>query len=248
MIDPSLFIEPIALDRTEHRQARLKPAGIRFDRVAQKNALFITAVEFVEVCREYPIVFVDAGKDSEGRAEVAPLAVLGLGPGENLMLGSDGRWAARYVPAMLRGYPLGLAAVDAERYTLCIDAQADALSADAGERLFDDAGEPTRFLAEQQRFLEDIERETQRTRLFGRRLVDLELLRPMRFDATLPDGNTLTVEGFLTVDEDKLSALTDAAVLELHRSGMLGLINAHRISLGLMRALVERRLAQRATA
>jgi hypothetical protein len=226
--------------------SRLKPAGIRFDRVAQKNALFITAIEFPDICREYPIVFVDAGKDTDGHAEVAPLAVLGLSPGENLMW-SDGRWAARYVPAMLRGYPLGLVAVDAEALP-CVDAQADALSADEGERLFDDAGEPTPFLAGQQRFLEDIERETQRTRQFGRRLLDLDLLRPMRFDATLPDGNKLTVEGFLTVDDDKLAALPDAEVIELHRSGALALIDAHRISLGMMRALVERRLAQRATA
>jgi hypothetical protein len=248
MIDPSLFTEPLVLDRTQHRLSRLRPAGVRFDRVAQKNALFITAVEFPDVCREYPIVFVDAGKGADGHAEVAPLAVLGLMQGENLMLGSDGRWAARYVPAMLRGYPLGLAVVDAERYTLCIDAAADALSADDGERLFDDAGEPSAFLATQQRFLEEIERETQRTRQFGRRLLDLDLLRTMRFDATLPDGNTLSVEGFLTVDDEKLAGLPDATVVELHRSGALALIHAHRISLGLMRALVERRLALRATA
>jgi SapC len=248
MIDPSLFTEPVALDRVQHRQMRLKPDGIRFDRVARKNSLFITAIEFGDVCREYPIVFVDAGKDADGHAEVAPLAVIGLAPGENLMLGSDGRWAARYVPAMLRAYPLGLARIDGERYSVCVDAGADALSEAEGERLFDDAGEPSAYLANQRRFLEEIERETQRTRQFGRRLLDLDLLRPMRFDATLPDGNTLSVDGFFTVDDQKLSALPDAAVVDLHRSGLLALIDAHRISLGLMRTLVERRLAQRATA
>jgi hypothetical protein len=248
MIDPSLFAEPVALDRTQHRNMCLKPGGIRFDRVAQKNSLCITAVEFGDVCREYPIVFVDAGKGADGHAEVAPLAVLGLSPGENLMLGGDGRWAARYVPAMLRAYPLGLAPVDDQRYSLCIDAKADALSAVDGERLFDDAGEPSNFLANQQRFLEELERETQHTRQFGRRLLDLDLLRPMRFDATLPDGNKLSVDGFFTVDDQKLAALPDAAVIELHRSGVLALVDAHRISLGLMRTLVERRLAQRATA
>ena len=248
MIDPSLFAQPIALDRVQHRQARLKPGGTRFDRTAQKNSLFITAVEFGDACREYPIVFVDAGKDPEGRTEVAPLAVLGLSQGENLMLGSDGQWRARYVPAVLRAYPLGLAAVDEQRYSLVVDGQADALSDELGERLFDDAGEPSTFLANAQQFLEEIERETQRTRVFGRRLLDLDLLRPMRFDATLPDGNKLTLDGFFTVDDEKLSNLPDASVLELHRSGMLALIDAHRISLGLMRALVERRLAQRATA
>jgi hypothetical protein len=164
------------------------------------------------------------------------------------MLGSDGRWVARYVPAVLRAYPLGLVAVDEQRYSICVDAKADALSDVEGERLFDDAGEPSAYLANAQQFLEEIERETQRTRQFSRRLLDLDLLRPMRFDATLPDGNKLSVDGFFTVDDEKLAALPDAAVVELHRGGMLALIDAHRISLGQMRALVERRLATRATA
>ncbi len=248
MIDPTLFAEPLALDRVQHRSVRLEPGATRYDRTAGMNALFITAVEFGDVCREYPIVFVDAGQAADGQREVAPMAVLGLEQGENLMLGDDGRWAARYTPALLRGYPLGVVHVDATSYAVCIDAKSGALSNDQGERLFDDAGEPTPFLNERRQFVEDIEREAQRTRQFGRRLLELELLRSMRFDATLPDGNQMSVDGFLALDEDKLAALPDATVADLHRSGVLALIHAHQISLGLMRALVERRLARRATA
>ena len=100
MIDPTLFADPQALDRVQHRTLRLKPAATRYDRTAGMNALFITAVEFGDVCREYPIVFVEAGKGDDGQREVAPMAVLGLEPGENLMLGADGAWAARYTPAL----------------------------------------------------------------------------------------------------------------------------------------------------
>ena len=248
MIDPTLFADPQALDRVQHRTLCLKPAATRYDRTAGMNALFITAVEFGDVCREYPIVFVEAGKGDDGQREVAPMAVLGLEQGENLMLGADGAWAARYTPALLRGYPLGLARVDDKSYTLYFDAKADAMSPDEGERLFDDAGQPTPWLAERLRFLEEVERETQRTRQFGRRLLELELLRPMRFDATTPDGGKLSVDGFLALDEEKLAALTAATVYDLHRSGVLSLIHAHQISLGLMRALVERRVARRVTA
>ena len=248
MIDPTLFADPQALDRVQHRTLCLKPSATRYDRTAGMNALFITAVEFGDVCREYPIVFVDAGKGDDGQREVAPMAVLGLEPGENLMLGADGGWAARYTPALLRGYPLGLARIDDNSYTLYFDSKADAMSPDEGERLFDDAGQPTPWLAERLRFLEEIEREVQRTRQFGRRLLELELLRPMRFDATTPDGGTLSVDGFLALDEEKLAALTAATVYDLHRSGVLSLIHAHQISLGLMRALVERRVARRVTA
>jgi hypothetical protein len=247
MIDPNLFTDPQALDRVLHRATRLDANQVRFDRTAGMNALFITAVEFGDVCREYPIVFVDAGKGSDGQPEVAPMAVLGLKQGENLMLGPEGTWSARYVPAILRAYPLAVVPVDATSYAVCIDATAG-LTAETGERLFDDSGEPTAFLTERRAFVEEIEREAQRTRLLGRRLVELELLRSMRFDATLPDGNQLTVDGFLALDDEKLAALPDATLVELHRTGVLGLINAHQISLGLMRALVERRLARLATA
>ena len=248
MIDPILFKQAEALDRVKHRNQRVKPRGIRYDRTAGMNALFITAVEFGDVCRDYPIVFVEAGQAADGQREVAPMAVLGLQPGENLMLGANGAWAARYTPALLRAYPLGLAQLDADNYTICVDAQADALSDSVGEPLFNEAGEPTTYLDGQRKFVEEIEREAQRTRLFGRRLLELELLRSMRFDATLPDGQTLAVEGFLAIDEEKLAALPDATVVDLHKTGVLSLIHAHRISLGLMRMLVERRLAQRAAA
>jgi hypothetical protein len=70
----------------------------------------------------------------------------------------------------------------------------------------------------------------------------------MRFDATLPDGNQLVVDGFFSLDEAKLSALPDATVLELHKNGALALIHAQQISLGHMRRLVERRLARTANA
>lgn len=248
MIDPSLFAEPQALDRVQHRTLRLKPSGTCYERTAGLNSLFITAVEFGDVCRDYPIVFVEAGQSADGQREVAPMAVLGLAPGENLMLGSDGGWAARYTPALLRGYPLGLARLDDRSYAVCVDLKSGLLSPDEGERLFDDAGEPTAFLNERRQFVEDIEREADRTRLLGRRLLELELLRVMRFDASLPDGSKIAVDGFLALDEDKLGALPDATVLDLHRTGVLALLHAHQISLGLMRALVERRLARQAAA
>ena len=246
MIDPTLFAEPQALDRVAHRNLRLEREVPRYDRTAGMNALFVTAVEFADVCREYPIVFVDAGQAPDGQREVAPMAVLGLEQGENLMLGSDGRWDARYTPALLRGYPLGLAPVDADTFTLCIDAKAAAQGSDKGERLFDDAGQATAFLDERRKFVEELEREAQRTRLLGRRLNELGLLRSMRFDATLADGSKITVDGFLAIDDEKLAALPEATVFDLHKNGVLALIHAQQISMGMMRALVERRVARRA--
>lgn len=244
MIDPVLFAAPTALDRVQHRAQRLHVPAPRFDRTAGMNSLFVAAVEFIDAARDYPIVFIEAGKGDDGQREVAPVAVLGLTQGENLMLNDDGSWAARYVPALLRGYPLGLARTDPQNYVIVVDDKAGALSATVGELLFDDQGEPTPMLEERRKFLEQLENEAQRTRLLGRSLLELDLLQPMRFDATLPDGKQLSVDGFLTVDEKKFSELPGDKLLQLHKSGILALIHAHQFSLGLMRALVERRVAR----
>ena len=92
--------------------------------------------------------------------------------------------------------------------------------------------------------LEALEMQIQRTRLVGRRLLELGVLRDMRFDATLPDGRKHSVDGFLTVDEKKVAELPDAVVLELHRNGMLGLVHLHWVSLGNMRRLLDWHVAR----
>ena len=244
MIDVNLFTAPIALDRNTHRSARLHTPTVRFDRTAKMNAMFVAAAEFGDVCREYPIVFVDAGPGANGTREVAPMAVFGLGAGENLMLNADGSWDARYAPALLRGYPVGLARTGDDQYAVVIDADANALSETEGERLFDDAGEPSEVLNQRRTYIEEFEREAQRTRAACQRLMELELLQPMRFDATLPDGKQLAVDGFLAVNEERLAHLPDATVVEMHRNGLMALVHAHQISLPLMRQMVERRLAR----
>jgi hypothetical protein len=248
LIDSALFAEPVALDRNLHQRSRLKERIPRYERAAGVNALFVTAIEFVDVAREYPIVFVEAGKGDDGQREVAPMAVLGLTQGENLMLNGDGSWDARYVPAMLRAYPIGLARADADNFVLVIDAKADALSETEGERLFDDAGAATPVLEEARKFVQQLEEEGARTRLLCRRLLELELLQPKRFEATVPNGSNILVDGFLALDEPRLAALPADTLLDLHQSGVLACIFAHQFSLPLMRRHVERRVARGATA
>lgn len=246
MIDNNLMKQARPLDREAHRTRRLNRRPDDLKRCAAGvNAVFVALAEFVDVCREFPIVFVPAGKQPDGSVELAPMAVLGLEQGENLMFDADGKWAARYVPVALRTHPFALGAVDAERLVLCVDDSYAGWSDSDGQPLFEPDGEPSAITREMQLFLERFEGDVQRTRAFCQRLMQLELLRTMRFDATLPDGNKLGVDGFYALDEEKFAALPDAAVAELHKSGVLGLLHAHHISLGQMRHLVERRLAQR---
>ncbi len=240
MIDPLAGPKTVALDSQRHRQLKLRLPVADWSVAAHLNAVFVAAAEFGDACREYPVVFVRAGADEQGRLQVAPIAVLGLSRGENLYL--DGpRWRAVYLPALLRSYPFGIARIDAERFAVSLDSGWSGLSETEGQPLFEADGTPTELLKAVHEQLGLIEQEVRTTRAFCQTLIDLDILREMRFDATLPDGSALAVDGFLTVDETRLNALTDAQVLALFRSGALSLIHAHWMSLGVMRQLVQRR-------
>lgn len=242
---PALHADLLALDREAHRQLRLKRLVHEdYSPARGMNSMFVSAVEMIDACREYPIVFVRSGESELGKppVEVTPVAVLGLKRGENLYLTAGGGWSASYVPAFLRSYPFALVRTDETNYVLCFDRTWDGFSEQEGERLFDDKGEASEFLLGVQRYLETLDGEMQRTRAFGQRLIELGLLQDMRFDATMDGGQSLTVDGFLAIDGNRLGELPEATVMELHRSGMLALIHAQLVSMGNMRKLVEQRL------
>ena len=241
MINQNLHRRPVALDRAEHRSTRVKLPVTDWSVAGGLNSMFLAAVEFGDACRDFPIVFVGAGNGPDGKPAVAPVAVFGLSQGENLYL--DGpRWRAAYMPAMLRLYPFAMGRIDEQSFAIVLDMAWAGVSQTEGDALFTESGEVSELVKAVQEQLERTEAEVQRTRFVGDRLQELDLLREMRFDAKLPDGNTLSVEGFLTVDEEKLKALPDATLVDLQRTGMLGLIHAHLISMGHMRRLAEWRM------
>jgi hypothetical protein len=245
MIHTELHKKPAVLERVKHRRLALRTDLPTVAAAAGLNSFFITAAEFAEAAREYPILFLRAGADEEGREQIAPMVALGLAQGENLYLG-DGRWHARYVPALLRSYPFTIGRVGPQQHALCIDeswAGWGTTATPLARALFDDQGEPTAFLKEVNEFAERIEVEVERTRRLGLRLLEMKLLREKRFDATLSNGRKVHVDGFMAVDEERMAALTDAEIVDLHRSGLLPLLNIHQVSLGHLGALVERRSA-----
>ena len=242
MINENLHKKAVALDRVKHRDLKLNLGARDLANVSKLNAFFVAGAEFTDACKEYPVVWVAAGKSDDGKPLVAPIAVFGLKGEQNLCIDGDA-WRVRYVPAMLRLYPFALARVAANEMVVCMDEGWIGFG-NAGQALFDANGEPSAFTLDVQKQLENFEQEVERTRLAGVMLVDKGLLRDMRFDATLPDGSKLVVDGFLTIDEDKLAALPDADLLLLARNGLLGLIHAHQISLGNMAKLVEWHIAR----
>ena len=244
---PSLYRRSIALDPALHRHRKIVPL-VDYSIARELHAVFITATEFPQAALDFPIVFVETGRhDPAGRPMMSSVALLGLSHGENLHV--DGaRWDARYIPAYIRRYPFSTAAMPgASGINVLVDEAWSGFSDQSGEPLFKTDDSPAPALKRAMDFLERFELEAERTRSFCERVVMLGLLKEMKADATLPNGETLSVDGFHTIDEDKLRALPEDTVLELWRNGLLMLMQVHLMSIVNIRHLVNRKAARLAT-
>ncbi|MEY2874079.1 MAG: hypothetical protein RLZZ373_1450, partial [Pseudomonadota bacterium] len=207
----ALYRQPVLLTREAHAGHRVAP--VRDWRVAQGlNAVPVTAIEFIEAAREFPIAFVPTGQDTQGRVQVSPVLLLGLREGENLFVGPAGEWQATYLPAFLRRYPFAYAASEEGPLNLVVDAAWPGFGGETGDEVLDAAGEPTPVLQAVQQLLDNFERETVRTRVLCDRLVALDLLRGGEIQGALPDGQSLNAGGFYLIDEARLATLADEAV------------------------------------
>lgn len=240
----SIYREPVQLNAQLHRHKKLKPIEDH-SMLANIHAVFLNAVEFAQASQAFPIIFVPATKSNP---DISPMAMLGLVPNENLFI-AGGRWEASYVPAFFRRLPYLTAPLPGnEQIGVYIDAQWPGLSETEGEPLFTADGEQAPALTGAIEFLKSYDEEAKRTAQMCARLQQLGLFTEMKADVTLPDGEKLTVDGFMIIDEPKLAALPDAAVVELHRSGALGLVHAHLVSLNHVNNLIDRHFRRTAAA
>jgi hypothetical protein len=242
----ALYRQPTLLDSKLHVGLKIKP-HVDWSFTRDLNAVFVTGIEFPEASREYAIAFVPGGTAANGKPVVVPVALLGLRERQNLYLKADGGWEARYMPAFFRRYPFAFTQATDNRLALVYDASWPGFSNTEGEDLLTPAGEASPHLKNISQFLENFEQEAARTRALCEKLVEYDLLRGAEINGQLANGEKVTATGFFMVDEERLRKLSDAQVLELHRSGVLALLHAHLLSMGLVSRLAER-MAERVAA
>ncbi|WP_287028208.1 SapC family protein [Pseudomonas sp. UBA6310] len=220
-----LYKEIKALNREEHRTLKLRTAQ-DCEFAAATHLVPVAGLEFFQAARHYPLVFIGEGD------KAMPIALLGLKDGHNGYLDGDHQWQVNtYIPAFVRRYPFVMAQDDAT-FTVCFDAAYDGWNEETGRELFDAEGRNSEFLDEMIQFLQNFTAEMERTRLFVAKLNELELLSSRTLTLTHASGETFVLSDFQAVDEAKFLGLADEQVLELHRSGFLGWIYAHLMSLG----------------
>ena len=223
-------------------KVRLLAAGEVPEFARHGNAIPISHTEFQPVARDYPIVFTSA----DGGKTYAAVAVLGVAAGENLFL-EGGAWAApAYVPAYARRYPFCMARVqqgELERKERLICVEKSSID-EAGEALFDEAGQPVEKWGTLQRLLSEYEADLERVRAMCALLADYGLLEPFSLQATPKGGAALQLTGMHRVAEKKLEELNAAQLKNLLRQGAMARIYMHLLSLQNFARLVERKAAR----
>jgi hypothetical protein len=198
------------------------------------NSVPLMAVEFPQAASEYAIVF--AGTDTE----VMPAVILGVRGNENLFVSEDHSWKAKYIPAFVRRYPFVFTRSN-DRFVLCLDEECPGVNREGrGQKLFGDNGDPTPYVDNVLKFLQEYQAQFLRTQRFCARIKELGLLEPMQAQVTLDAGTRLSLGGFMAVNRDKLKALPPETVVEMAKSDELELLHLHLHSMRNFEGLRDR--------
>ena len=202
----------VPLNKETHRSLRVDARASAAYGDSQRFA-HVIAGEFPQLVVHYPILF---AKD-RGTGEFYCGAMLGFDEGENLFL-EEWRDQQFYRPLGLQRVPFYAHGPD-----LAIDLDHPRVGVQDGKELFTELGQPTRYLQSIIWAFQDLKPGIEVTRQFIARLVQLKLIEPIEVEAEFDDGRIINCEGLYTVDQETLSRLPDAVVVELFRRGYMRL-------------------------
>jgi SapC len=230
-----IYETAVPVNSVQHAKASVD-AGGNFRFAKNVNSVPLMAVEFPFAASDYAIVF--AGN----RDNPMPAVILGMRDKQNLFLDDAGAWQAKYLPAFVRRYPFVFSnSNDGKTFTLCIDEAFSGFNTEGrGQRLFTDEGKPSEFTNNVLKFVEEYQRQFERTRAFCRKLVELDLLESMQAQMALATGETTSLTGFMAVNRNRLKALSVEKLAELANTDELELIYLHLFSMRNFNAMKDR--------
>ena len=178
-------------------------------------------LEMRSVQASYPILIYKDLNDGQ----LYPVAMFGFEEGENLFL--DGAtWNAPYIPIMIRrppfliGFQKNRPGAERQR-VVTIDLDHPRVSHSEGEPLFLEHGGNSDFLEGIANMLEAIHGGNEQNKAFLEMLLKYDLVESVTLDITLDDDSRNQLQGFYTLDDEKLQKLDAQALGELNRSGFL---------------------------
>lgn len=230
-----LYKEPELLTPETHGHMGFTPADRPYDFVKEERVIPLTMTEFSSAQRSYPIIF-------SNMENPLPLAVLGLLDVSNLFVDEQGQWDPMcYIPMYLRCYPFAFATEGQGRVAVVVDRAAPSVTENPQFPFFD-GDEPTEHAKSLMQFCAQYDAERQRTISYCQKLRELDLLTPL--GATFrpdPDSEPEPLAEYVGIDIQKVDALPESDVYELHKSGYLSAIYLQHYSLENWRHLMARR-------
>jgi SapC len=209
--------------------------------LAGNHAVPLTAEEFPQAQRFYPIVF-------SSTDEPVPLGLMGLNEGVNVFVDDEGKLLNPvYVPAYARRYPFMLAKLQptTEELSLCFDPTTDLVGEfEDGTALFED-GEPSEACKNTLEFCRQFEEAGMRTQSFVEELKKHDLLMDGEV-AIQREGQEqpFVYRGFKMVDQEKLREVRGDVLRTWNQNGLLALIFAHLFSLSLISDVFNQQVQQ----
>ena len=234
---PLFYQSLAAFNQEQHGKLSFPAQPPNYSFAAQANIVPLLVNEASQAVRHYPLVFVPGGKDEP----LVLAAMVGLGDNVNRFVDGHKQWRAdTYIPAYVRQYPfLAVNTADGKEKILGIDLSADWINTTGTMAFVGADGQPTERLKHTLAFAQEFQVFAQRTSAMAQALQDAGVLE----EGTLtlqandqppgqaPPAEPRKVSGFVIVSETKLNALSDEAVVKLHKSGAMGLAYAQLLSM-----------------
>ena len=167
-----------------------------------------------------------------------PVAILGLKPGQNLLVDAQGKWLGRYIPAAYRGYPFTLGQTKDGQQLLCFDAESGLMdTGEGGEAFYTEEGEPTDDIKGILDFMSNVAENRKLTQHICTALQEKNLIQPWPIKINI-DGNETVVEGIYRIDETALNDLDKDDFEDIRKVGALPLIYSQLLSMQHLQSLV----------
>lgn len=180
--------------------------------------------EFGEVQKEYPILF----QRNSATGKFQSVALLGFKPDENLFLDEFSGWSASYVPAVMERGPFLIGFQDqradgGEEKTpvVHVDMDSQRLSYSEGKAVFLEHGGMSPYLERINRVLKHIYDGMAVSDAMFTAFSQLGLIEPVTLDIELNEREQYQLNGYYTLNRDKLAVLGSTELASLNAAGFL---------------------------
>jgi hypothetical protein len=237
----AIMVNLVTLDSRAHRDLRV--SRHTSPQSAQVDAVSVVPREFQRLVAHYPIFFTKSAES--GRFE--PAVLLGFQKKENLFF-VEGRWNVAYVPLQTQRQPFSLIPRRSEAPAggqasadIAIDMSSSQVQTGEGERLFDDDGQPSRYLQSITSILSALVSGSTEARAFTARLAELNLLEPVAINIEFVDHSEARLQGLYWIAAAALKALPAAQLAELRDREFLEWMYFQMASMAHISSLVARK-------